>query len=250
MYNFDAVPHIGPGQRIQLPDPSEADGEGIIGFGGNLSPGMLLSAYEQGFFPWFSPGDPIIWWSPDPRFVLPLKQFHLSRRTLRDLAKRQWLIEADGDFNGVITACAQISRKGETGTWISDDMIRAYLELHRLGFAHSVEIRDQDDRLIGGLYGVCRGSMFCGESMFSAVTGASKLAIAALVRFLVLRKASPIIDSQISNPHMKSLGGINIPRRDYLAALREAQSGAEIRDWNAMRTASTSVVEFYRNNMQ
>jgi leucyl/phenylalanyl-tRNA--protein transferase len=249
LYSFDGLPELGPDYRVRFPDPGEADTEGIIGFGGNLSAGILLSAYEQGFFPWYSHPDPIIWWSPDPRFVLHLKDFHLSRRTVRQLSARTWNVTADGDFPAVIRSCAAIPRRGERGTWIDGEMISAYEALHALGAAHSLEVRDQDGILVGGLYGVVRGGMFCGESMFSRESGASKLALAVLVSFLRERVSAGLIDSQVANPHMAAFGGTEIPREEYLRQLHIATEMPQINGWEELYFTARAAMDKYRENI-
>lgn len=226
MYHLAGLPEIGHRERVRFPPPQDADEEGILGQGGNLSPGVLLSAYEQGIFPWYMPGDPILWWSPDPRFVLFFSDFHISRRNQRALAKKQYRISMDQNFEDVISSCAAL-RKGKT--WISDEMISAYCRLHRLGHAHSVEVWEADT-LVGGLYGVSSGGMFFGESMFSLCSGASTSALKALVSFL-RRQGGLFTDSQVANPHMAGLGGREIPRRHYLQYLDKALKQPAITGW-------------------
>jgi len=188
--------------------------DGLLCAGGDLSPTRLLNAYRHGIFPWYSEGQPILWWSPDPRTVFNTGAVHLSSRFRRGLRHSDWMVRADTAFAGVIAACAQMPRPGQDGTWISSEMQRAYLELHRLGHAHSVEVFD-GDRLAGGIYGVAIGRMFFGESMVSLQSGGSKVALAALARMLQ-GWGWPLIDAQVANPHLATLGARMLPRADFL----------------------------------
>ena len=204
-----------PPLRAALREP-----DGLLAVGGDLSPTRLLNAYAQAIFPWFSEGDPILWWSPDPRVVFDTARFRLSSRFRRALRRSEWTLSADLDFAAVMRACALIPRAGQDGgTWIGERMLAAYLELHRLGHAHSVEVRD-GDRLVGGIYGVAIGRMFFGESMFSAESGGSKLAMAALARALA-GWGWPLIDAQVENPHLLSLGARRLPRAEFAAQAAE-----------------------------
>lgn len=188
---------------------------GLLAIGGDLSPQRLLAAYRRGIFPWFNDGEPILWWSPDPRCVFRSAQVHLSRRFLRSLRTCTWSISADRDFTAVLAACAQTPRAGQRGTWITPQMQAAYSELHRLGFAHSIEVRAQNE-LVGGLYGVRIGRMFFAESMFSARSDASKVALAALAARLC-DWGWPLIDAQIWNSHLASLGAEVMARDTFVA---------------------------------
>ena len=201
--------------ELAFPHPGEADENGIVAYGGDLSPSRLLLAYRSGIFPWFSAGDPILWWSPDPRLVLNLEDFRL-RKSLRKRLKH-FEIRFDTAFGDVIRACAAVPREGQTGTWILPEMIEAYEVLHAMGHAHSAEAW-RDGRLVGGLYGVEVGGLFCGESMFSHVSDASKAALAALVEHLALR-GFEMIDAQVPTAHLKSLGAIEIGRETFLKRL-------------------------------
>lgn len=178
--------------------------DGLLAFGGDLAPTRLLDAYRLGIFPWYSEGQPILWWSPDPRTVFRTDGVHLSRRFLRELRRSAWTVSADTAFEEVIEACAATPREGQRGTWIDPAMIAAYTALHALGHAHSIEVRD-GPRLVGGLYGVAVGRMFFGESMFSTATGGSKVALAALAHRLHAW-GWPKIDAQLSNPHLVRMG--------------------------------------------
>lgn len=208
-----------PAQRA-LRDP-----DGLLAAGGDLSPTRLLNAYRQGIFPWFNEGDPILWWTPDPRVVFDTADFRLSSRFRRRLRAKDWVLRADADFDGVMRACAQAPRPGQEGTWIGESMLGAYAELHRLGHAHSVEVYE-GSRLVGGIYGVAIGRMFFGESMFSAESGGSKAALAGLCRRLD-QWGYPLLDAQVENPHLLSLGARLVPREVFLARVGElaAQPG-------------------------
>jgi leucyl/phenylalanyl-tRNA--protein transferase len=187
--------------------------DGLLATGGDLSPARLLNAYRHGIFPWFSEGQPILWWCPDPRMVFRSERVRLSTRFRRELRRSPWVARADTAFAEVIAACAHVPRAGRRGTWITAGMQDAYRELHRLGHAHSVEVFD-GERLVGGIYGVAIGRMFFGESMFSGESGGSKVALAALAHRLV-EWGWPLIDAQVENPHLLSLGAETWPRPDF-----------------------------------
>ena len=195
------------------------DPNGLLCAGGDLAPQRLLKAYRQGIFPWYAPGEPILWWSPDPRMVLFPSEFKCSRSLRRTLRKGQFTVRLDNDFAAVIRACAKTRREGQAGTWITAEMQAAYGTLHELGVAHSVETW-VDDALVGGLYGLAIGRMFYGESMFSHVTDASKIALAHLAHYLDTQGFG-LIDCQMNTPHLASLGAREIPRRDFIARLSE-----------------------------
>jgi len=203
--------------ELVFPDPESADENGIVAFGGDLGPSRLMLAYRSGIFPWYSEGDPILWWSPDPRLVLHLDDFILRRSLNKRL--KHFEIRFDTAFEEVMRRCAKTPRPGQTGSWILPEMIEAYSVLHGMGYAHSVEAW-QEGRLVGGLYGVAVGGMFCGESMFSEVSDASKAAFAALVEHLKAKGFS-LIDAQVPTAHLKSLGAVEVPRRRYLEMLGE-----------------------------
>jgi leucyl/phenylalanyl-tRNA--protein transferase len=188
---------------------------GLLAVGGDLSPARLLNAYRHGIFPWYSDDQPILWWSPDPRVVFRTDCVKLSARDRRSLRKSTWVIRADTDFGSVIRACASAPRDGQDGTWITAEMEAAYVSLHRRGHAHSVEVLE-GERLVGGIYGVAIGQMFCGESMFSGESGGSKVALAALARRLS-EWGWPLIDAQMENPHLLSLGAVRMSRRTFVA---------------------------------
>lgn len=202
-----APPHF-PDTRCALSEPS-----GLLAAGGKLSVEWLLVAYRQGIFPWFGDNEPILWWSPAPRTVLFAEDFHESK-SLRKLARQQrYQIGIDIDFDAVVRACAE-TRGGQSGTWINDQMIAAYADMHRAGFAHSVECREQG-RLVGGLYGVALGQVFFGESMFSLEANTSKLCLRHLARSGAYR----MIDCQLATAHLNSLGATEISREDFEIAL-------------------------------
>ncbi|MHC3995139.1 leucyl/phenylalanyl-tRNA--protein transferase [Thiomicrolovo sp. ZZH C-3] len=203
--------------ELAFPDPRDADESGIVAFGGDLSPSRLLLAYRSGIFPWYSKGDPILWWSPDPRLILNLEEFVL-RRSLRKRLKH-FEIRFNTAFGDVVRACATTPRPGQEGSWILPEMVEAYEVLHAMGHAHSVEAW-QEGRLVGGLYGVEVGGMFCGESMFAHVSDASKAAFAALVEHLKAR-GFEMIDAQVPTEHLKSLGAIEVSRDYFLMRLEQ-----------------------------
>lgn len=196
--------------------PWLADEWGLVATGGDLRPARLLTAYRRGIFPWYDEGDPILWWSPDPRAVFPLDQFHVPRRLQRNLRQARFTTTIDRDFAGVIRGCAD----REEGTWIVPEMIAAYEELHRLGHAHSLEVW-QGDELAGGVYGVAIGGFFAGESMFTRVRDASKVALVRLVERLRAR-GFQVFDTQCLTEHTAKFGAVEIPRKEYLRRLRQA----------------------------
>jgi leucyl/phenylalanyl-tRNA---protein transferase len=188
--------------------------DGLLAFGGDLSPVRLLEAYRRGIFPWYSDGQPILWWSPDPRAVFDTDGVHLPARFRRSLRRSTWTVRADTAFDAVIGHCATVPRAGQRGTWITASMREAYSALHRLGHAHSIEVHDADGALAGGLYGVAVGRMFFGESMFSAQSGGSRVALAALAARL-RAWGWPLIDAQVGNPHLDSMGARMLPREQF-----------------------------------
>jgi len=200
---------------LEFPDTALAmqDPPGLLALGGDLSSERLLLAYRSGIFPWFGPGQPILWWSPDPRLVLFPEQLQVSRSLARTLRKQVFRVTLDRDFAAVIDGCAA-PRPGQSGTWITPDMRTAYLRLHELGHAHSVECW-QDDVLAGGLYGVAIGRIFFGESMFARVTDASKVGFVWLVRELQQRGFT-LIDCQVRTAHLQSLGAVTVARDDFI----------------------------------
>jgi leucyl/phenylalanyl-tRNA--protein transferase len=211
-------PYLGENDRFTFPGSAEWTDE-IIAVGGNLSPGMLLSAYEQGIFPWYNPGDPILWQSPDPRFVIFPARLHISASMRKTLKARRFVISFDQDFAGVISGCAAVERPGQGGTWISGDIIEAYTELHRLGWAHSAEAW-QDGKLAGGCYGIRLGRLFFGESMFARKANASKAAFLTLAESL-FDDGVACIDCQVPSDHLRSLGGEEVSRAGFLRLLKK-----------------------------
>jgi leucyl/phenylalanyl-tRNA---protein transferase len=191
---------------------------GLLAAGGDLSPPRLLAAYRRGIFPWYSPGQPVLWWSPDPRAVLFPEEFNCSRSLAKTIRNGGFELVVDRDFAAVIDACAA-PRPHAPGTWITSEMRNAYLRLHRLGLAHSIEAW-RAGKLAGGLYGVRLGGVFFGESMFSRERDASKVALAHLVE-VCLRNSIGVIDCQLPSPHLASLGSRTIPRLQFQALLRE-----------------------------
>ena len=193
--------------------------DGLLAAGGDLRPERLLAAYRRGIFPWYSAGQPILWWSPARRTVFDTAQVHLARRLRRWLRHCDWSIRADTDFVGVMTECAHVPRAGESGTWITAAMIDAYVRLHRHGYAHALEVRD-GDILVGGIYGVALGRMFFGESMFSARSNGSKIALLALCAGL-REWGFPLLDAQNASAHLASLGAHELPRTRFCARIAE-----------------------------
>ena len=189
--------------------------DGLLAMGGDLSPPRLLNAYRSGIFPWYSDGQPILWWCPDPRTIFRSDGVRLSSRFRRWLRHSNWVVRADIAFAQVIEACATVPREGQRGTWITEDMIAAYCRLHSLGHAHSIEVY-AGNRLVGGLYGVSVGRMFFGESMYSGESGGSKVALAALAHRLH-QWGWPLLDAQVENDHLLSLGAERWPRERFLA---------------------------------
>jgi leucyl/phenylalanyl-tRNA--protein transferase len=225
------IPQINRYQLV-FPHPSEASPEGIVAFGGDLTPSRLLLAYRSGIFPWYSKGDPILWWSPDPRLILNLGDFKLRR----SLQKRMKCFEIrfDTAFETVMRECATVSRPGQRGSWILDEVIEAYTVLHGMGYAHSIEAY-QEGRLVGGLYGIAIGRVFCGESMFAKVNDASKVAFAILI--VKLKEwGFDFIDCQVPTEHLKSLGAIEVARDYFLMRLEAALQHEDA--WGGSKTTA------------
>jgi leucyl/phenylalanyl-tRNA---protein transferase len=205
---------------VQFPDPGTADENGVLAVGGELSPEFLISAYAQGVFPWFNEGEPYFWWCPDPRLVLFPQKFKVSKSLRQKIRSNQLEIRIDENFRSVIQNCSAIRRFGQSGTWITQEMIKAYCKMHKLGLAHSFETY-KDGELVGGLYGVSLGRAFFGESMFYKVPDASKVALYYLVQFCIEHDFQ-FIDAQQSTPHMKRLGAEEISREEFLSILKTA----------------------------
>ena len=204
--------HPFPGVETALDEPN-----GLLAAGGDLSPARLLDAYRNGIFPWFSEDEPILWWSPDPRMVFETDRLHVSTRLRRWLRTCDWTITADRDFQGVMRACAAPRPKQPT-TWITPRILHAYETLHALGHAHSIEVYESW-RLVGGIYGIAVGTMFFGESMFSAKTNGSKVALMALCAG-IRRWGFPLLDAQVVSPHLVSMGAKAMPRREFVRRIR------------------------------
>ncbi|MFK7895616.1 MAG: leucyl/phenylalanyl-tRNA--protein transferase [Myxococcota bacterium] len=216
-----------------FPDPRDSDERGLLGYGGDLEPERLLSAYAQGVFPWYSE-EPILWFSPDPRMVLLPAELHVGRSLAKRSRARPYAIRMDTNFAGVIQACREAPRPDQDGTWITEDMMRAYIGLHELGFAHSVEAwahleGEDEERLVGGLYGVSLGRAFFGESMFAQAPDASKLAFAALVEQLAVWDFE-FVDCQVHTDHLERFGATEWPRDAFLDALEGALQAETRRD--------------------
>jgi leucyl/phenylalanyl-tRNA--protein transferase len=208
-------------ETIGFPDPSEANEEGLLAIGGDLSAERIITAYSLGIFPWFNDDSSILWWSPNPRLILEPKKFKLSKSLKRIIRKNKYRVVFDEQFEQVIKNCAQIIRKDEEGTWITNNMESAYIDLFEKGLAHSVEVYE-DKKMIGGLYGVSLGKAFFGESMFFKKNDASKVALYYLCRELE-KWGFHFIDAQVETDHLLSLGAEKIDRDDFLDRLQTAQ---------------------------
>ncbi|GAA4903870.1 leucyl/phenylalanyl-tRNA--protein transferase [Mucilaginibacter defluvii] len=203
-------------ERLLFPDPALAEADGLLAIGGDLSAGRLMLAYQNGIFPWYSDDTPILWYSPHERFVLNPATVVISKSMRQVLRSGKFRVTFNTAFAEVIKACSLVPREGQDGTWITGDMMAAYINLHQLGKAHSVEVW-QDEALVGGLYGVEVGKVFCGESMFSKVSNASKTALITLCK---TGKYS-LIDCQVYTEHLESMGAGMIGRDEYMAILRQ-----------------------------
>ncbi len=227
------IPWLEPDNPEYFPPVESAlhEPDGLLAAGGDLSPKRLISAYQNGIFPWFSDGEPILWWSPDPRFVLFPDELKISRSLSKNIRNGSYHITMDTAFEQVIEECSQLPRKNQAGTWITRDMQQAYIQLHQLGFAHSVELW-LDDELMGGIYGIHSGHVFCGESMFSKASNASKIALYYLCQFL-LHHQFKLIDSQVYTEHLESLGARMIDRTRYMKTLQLAEPIKMPANWSA-----------------
>ena len=205
-------------KELFFPPVSQANRDGILAIGGDLSPERLQLAYKNGIFPWFNEDEPIIWWSPDPRMVLFLDELIVSKSMRNILNRNCFKLTFNQSFRDVVSNCQQVKRNGQTGTWITRDMIEAYCKLNELGIAKSVEVW-QDNQLVGGLYGMDLGHIFCGESMFSLVSNASKVAFIGLAKQLKKDNYS-LLDCQVYNEHLESLGCREIDREAFMAILK------------------------------
>jgi len=218
---------------LVFPPPELADENGLLAIGGDLSTSRLIWAYRQGIFPWYNPGEPVCWWSPDPRLILEPPDLHVSRRTERIIRQGRFQVTLDLAFKEVIRACSETRMKSGEGTWITPEMIEAYTELHYLGRTHSAETW-QGDRLVGGLYGISMGRVFFGESMFAKVSDASKVAFVTLIRQLS-EWSFGMIDCQVTTWHLMSFGAKEIPRPLFLEKLKNLinlSSGAPRGKWS------------------
>lgn len=225
---------------LDFPSPEQAlrHPNGLLAIGGDLQPPRLLQAYHRGIFPWFAPGEQILWWSPDPRAVLMPQALHVSRSLRKALRHSTLRITVNHDFTAVIAGCATPRAEG---TWIGESLQQAYCRLHRMGHAHSVEVW-QEQQLVGGLYGVALGSLFCGESMFSRISNASKLALWSFCCHFQ-RMGGQLIDCQVLNDHTASLGAADIPRRRYLQHLLDCRAQTlDARCWLPQTLALPSAV--------
>lgn len=203
---------------LWFPNPYHAPENMPMAIGGDLSPERLIKAYQMGIFPWFNEEDPILWWSPNPRMVLYPDQLRVSKSMKKVLKSGQFTLKIDNAFNEVIECCQSVPRKGQEGTWITQDIINSYKNLHELGVAHSFEVY-QEDQLVGGLYGVSLGKCFFGESMFSKVSNASKFAFIKLAELLE-KSGFDLIDCQVYNEHLASLGAVEVDRSMFLDQLQ------------------------------
>jgi len=224
--------------ELLFPDPSTASPEGIVAFGGDLTPSRLLLAYRSGIFPWYSKGDPILWWSPDPRFILEIDAFKVRRSLQKRL--KHFEIRFDTAFETVMRECASVHRPGQRGSWILPEVVEAYAQLHAMGYAHSIEAY-RDGKLVGGLYGVAIGGVFCGESMFARVSDASKAAFAALVERLQAW-GFDFVDCQVPTEHLRSLGAAEVPRARFLERLAASVKRGEC--WRGSADA-----DFYKESV-
>lgn len=200
-----------------FPNPLEVDDDGLLAYGGDLNPYRVLTAYANGIFPWYNKDEPILWWCPNPRFVLELDEFKVSKSLRKSIEKNIYEIKFDTNFTQTMIECAKIKRDGQKGTWIQNEMIETYTKIHQMGFAHSFEAYFED-KLVGGGYGIAVGNIFCGESMFAKKTDASKVALFHLVQRLKKRDFK-LIDCQVFTPHLESLGAKEIGREEFLKEL-------------------------------
>jgi leucyl/phenylalanyl-tRNA---protein transferase len=231
---MNAIPFLSPGD--DFPDPENIYPHGIVAYGNDLSTETLIKAYSMGIFPWYDENSPITWHSPNPRFVLFPNEVNISRSMKKIIRKNEFQIKIDTDFAGVISQCS-MPRAHEKGTWLTKEMIDSYIAFHKEGYAHSFETW-QNDELVGGLYGVCLGKIFFGESMFAKESNASKAAFIYMARFFE-RLGFFLIDSQVYTSHVGSLGGFHITRKDYLTVLHKALEFPTMRgNWSGLTERS------------
>jgi len=215
-------------ERLDFPPAWLARSDGLLCIGGDLSAQRILLAYEKGIFPWFSENEPILWWSPDPRLVLFPGNIKVSRSLKKTIKKNTFHLTMDNAFEETILSCSKPRRKEYAGTWLVEEMIEAYIQLHKLGYAHSIETW-KDDRLVGGLYGICLGGIFFGESMFSFEDDASKTALTALARHLEQHRFD-LIDCQVTTNHLLSMGATEISRNTYLDIIQRSIKRTDLRN--------------------
>lgn len=221
------IPKINKHELI-FPDPNNANEDGIVAWGGDLSPSRLIQAYKNGIFPWYSKDEPIIWWSTNPRLIMELNDFKLSRSLKKSMKKFEY--KFDTNFEEVMKKCSTVNRNNQDGTWIQNETIEAYAVLNSMGIAHSIESY-QEGKLVGGLYGLTIGKVFCGESMFSLVNDASKSAYAVLIKHLK-HWGYDFIDCQVPTQHLKSLGAKEVAREYFLDRLHKVNIGNIEHYWN------------------
>ncbi len=234
IYDEDFILPVLSRHSFLFPDPHEAPAEGLLAYGGDLSPNRLLMAYRQGIFPWYSEGDPILWWSPDPRLILYPHDFKVRKSFRRVLRNAGFSVSFDRAFEKVIHLCGSVPREGQRGSWILPEIEEAYSVLHHQGYAHSVEVY-RDGELVGGLYGIALGRAFFGESMFSLVKDASKVAFKALSDVLA-EKSYDFIDCQMETAHMMRLGAQTVSREYFLDALEKTlKHPDEVGSWRHLK---------------
>ncbi|MEX2589287.1 MAG: leucyl/phenylalanyl-tRNA--protein transferase [Chitinophagales bacterium] len=216
----------------KFPHPDNANEYGLLAIGGDLSMERLLAAYSQGIFPWYSPGEPILWHSPDPRMLLFPENLNVSKSMRRVFNQNKFTFTSDKAFEAVIKACSEIPRSGQEGTWITQEMMEAYISLHKAGFAHSVEVWSAENKLVGGIYGVSIGKAFFGESMFSKVSNASKAALIKLTQALQVQ-GFDFVDCQVYTEHLESMGAQLYPRTFFLEKLSDSikKPGLNVEKW-------------------
>lgn len=213
------------GKEMFFPPSNYADEDGLLAFGGDLSLERLILAYKNGIFPWYSEGEPILWWSPDPRFVLVPSELRISRSMKKLLKKNRYKITFDTNFSKVMNLCGETRKR--TGTWITDDMLNAYINLHKKGYAHSVEVWNEKDDLVGGLYGVSLGKVFYGESMFSLESNTSKMALIKLSEKLI-NENFELIDCQVYTEHLESLGAKMLSKDFFMKILSNQKNNESL----------------------
>ena len=218
-------------KKLDFPPAWLARSDGLLCIGGDLSPKRLLLAYENGIFPWFSKDEPFLWWSPDPRLVLFPEDISIAKSLKKKIKKKLFKVTIDNAFEQTIVSCASPRKNRQEGTWLVDEMIDSYIQLHNMGYAHSIETWIED-RLVGGLYGVCLGGSFFGESMFSFESDASKIALVALANHLKKQKFD-LIDCQVTTEHLLNMGATEISRNSFLDIINQSVKRSDIKDiWN------------------